>query len=438
MNIMLSLILSALLTLSFTVENPQEGGYAIQVEATQDRSIAEQKVRQLKEQGLEAYWVEGDVPGKGVYYRVRIGQLPNKEAATNFGASLKRQGIAPDFLLVTYQAPDPAIEARPSQSQSTRQDKRDNSSPGENSRIQAQVSDIPAGKSSVDERAKAGLAVNQPSNTAPVQPNPAQNKPAKEVMTNATVIELVKLGFSESVIIEKMRRSERNFDTSLEGLKQLKTAQVSEAIIKEMLNPQTAAAIPPTPSPAIAAESAAAKPAAARDSAGRAYPLPPDAGAYLWDGKQLHLLYQSKASSMGSNFFRSITPFVKKKLEIQLVGAYAKAAFDHNQPTILVSGLGAVTPGIPSYRLLYVKTGGMLKDRRIVGTYDIGGFFGSVQEVDNEIECQIKKVGDGIYAITPVKPLPDGEYGITQMASTAVIIWDFGIYAEGRPAGKSK
>jgi hypothetical protein len=45
------------------------------------------------------------------------------------------------------------------------------------------VSDIPAGKSSVDERAKAGLAVNQASNSAPVQPNPAQNKPAKEVMT---------------------------------------------------------------------------------------------------------------------------------------------------------------------------------------------------------------------------------------------------------------
>jgi hypothetical protein len=116
MNIMLFLILSALWTLPFTAETPQEGGYAIQVEATQDRSIAEQKVRQLKEQGLEAYWVKGSVPGKGVYYRVRIGQFPNKEAAMNFGASLKRQGIAPDFLLVTYQAPDPAVEARPAQS----------------------------------------------------------------------------------------------------------------------------------------------------------------------------------------------------------------------------------------------------------------------------------------------------------------------------------
>jgi hypothetical protein len=123
-----------------------------------------------------------------------------------------------------------------------------------------------------------------------------------------------------------------------------------------------------------------------------------------------------------------------------LVGAYAKAAFDHNQPTILVSGLGEVTPGIPSFRLLYVKTGGMLKDRRIVGTYDIGGFFGSVSQVDNEIECRIKKVDNGIYAITPVKPLPDGEYGLTQMAAAAmsVAIWDFGIYVEERPSEKKK
>jgi hypothetical protein len=186
MNIMLSLILSVLLTLPFTAANPQEGGYAIQVEATQDRSIAEQKVQQLKEQGLEAYWVKGSVPGKGVYYRVRIGQFPNKEAAMNFGASLKRQGIAPDFLLVTYQAPDPAIEARPSQP--TRQGKKDNGSPGENIRTQAQPSGIPADKSSVDDRAnKASPAVSQPSIIAPIQPNPSQDKSGKEVLGRTSV-----------------------------------------------------------------------------------------------------------------------------------------------------------------------------------------------------------------------------------------------------------
>lgn len=174
-----------------------------------------------------------------------------------------------------------------------------------------------------------------------------------------------------------------------------------------------------------------------------AYPLPPDKGAYLWDGTEVHLLYQTNVPSMGTHFWRKFVPFIHQKIELQLVGARAKAHFDHNQPTILVSGLGEIIPGIPTFRWLYVKEGGMLKDRRIVGTYEVGGFFGSVQIVDNEIECDINKLKEGIYAITPRRALPDGEYGLVQVPkimdvqarkSFALPIWDFGIYAEGREA----
>jgi hypothetical protein len=145
---------------------------------------------------------------------------------------------------------------------------------------------------------------------------------------------------------------------------------------------------------------------------------------------------------MGSHYWRKFVPFIHQKIELQLIGPRAKAHFDHNQPTILVSGLGEIIPGIPTFRWLYVKTGGMLKDRRIVGTYEVGGFFGSTQIVDNEIDCEIKKVKEGIYAITPRKSLPDGEYGLVQVPkvmdqsarqSFSLPVWDFGIYAEGQP-----
>lgn len=63
-------------------------------------------------------------------------------------------------------------------------------------------------------------------------------KPKKEVLTNGTIIELVKLGFSDAVILAKIRQSDLNFDTSLEGLKGLKAARVSDAIIQEMMRPQ--------------------------------------------------------------------------------------------------------------------------------------------------------------------------------------------------------
>lgn len=66
-------------------------------------------------------------------------------------------------------------------------------------------------------------------------------QPQQEVMTNASVIELVKLGLGEAVIIQKMRQSERRFDTSNAGLAQLKGAKVSDSIIMEMMNPGGAA-----------------------------------------------------------------------------------------------------------------------------------------------------------------------------------------------------
>ena len=62
----------------------------------------------------------------------------------------------------------------------------------------------------------------------------------KEVLTNAEVIELTKLGLSDVTIIEKIRQSEHRFDTSIEALRQLKAAQVNDTVIREMINPQSA------------------------------------------------------------------------------------------------------------------------------------------------------------------------------------------------------
>jgi len=63
-----------------------------------------------------------------------------------------------------------------------------------------------------------------------------------ETLTNAAIIELTKLGFGDDVIVEKIRHSNHAFDTSLSSLKRLKTAGVSEAIIKAMLNAQSLSA----------------------------------------------------------------------------------------------------------------------------------------------------------------------------------------------------
>ncbi|HYE72397.1 MAG TPA: hypothetical protein VEF04_03665, partial [Blastocatellia bacterium] len=63
----------------------------------------------------------------------------------------------------------------------------------------------------------------------------AQTAKSSEVLTNASIISLVQIGLSDNLIIEKIRQSPGNYDTSVEGLKQLKAARVSDAVIKEML-----------------------------------------------------------------------------------------------------------------------------------------------------------------------------------------------------------
>lgn len=67
-----------------------------------------------------------------------------------------------------------------------------------------------------------------------VSANNAQTK--REILTNAKIIELVRLGLGEEIIVEKIRQSECQCDTSADGLAKLKAAKVPNTIIMAMLN----------------------------------------------------------------------------------------------------------------------------------------------------------------------------------------------------------
>jgi len=62
-------------------------------------------------------------------------------------------------------------------------------------------------------------------------------------LTNQDVIEMAKLGLSDDVIVTKIRQAYQagtdavSFDTSLDGLKALKGANVPDSVIKVMINP---------------------------------------------------------------------------------------------------------------------------------------------------------------------------------------------------------
>lgn len=57
-----------------------------------------------------------------------------------------------------------------------------------------------------------------------------------ERLTNKSIIDMVKAGFSEELIVTKIKTSEANFDTSIDALKDLKSKGVSEKIIMAVMN----------------------------------------------------------------------------------------------------------------------------------------------------------------------------------------------------------
>jgi hypothetical protein len=72
-----------------------------------------------------------------------------------------------------------------------------------------------------------------------------------KAITNQDVIDMVGLGLGDDVVIAKIQSAEATeFDTSIDGLKALKAAKVSDAVIKVVVNPKAAAAAPAAAAPA--------------------------------------------------------------------------------------------------------------------------------------------------------------------------------------------
>lgn len=75
----------------------------------------------------------------------------------------------------------------------------------------------------------------------------------QQPLTNENVVTLAKAGFDELFILQLIRSSRTNFDTSVQGLVVLKQAGVSEELIRSMAMPQSsppaapAATTPKTP-----------------------------------------------------------------------------------------------------------------------------------------------------------------------------------------------
>jgi hypothetical protein len=81
---------------------------------------------------------------------------------------------------------------------------------------------------------------------------PESRSTAEEVLTNDTVVDMVRAGLPEAVIIQKIRTAPRKFDTSTAALIQLKGAGVPGQVIEAMVM-EPGLASPPAPQGGVAA-----------------------------------------------------------------------------------------------------------------------------------------------------------------------------------------
>jgi hypothetical protein len=250
-------------------------------------------------------------------------------------------------------------------------------------------------------------------------------------LSNQDIIDMTALGLSDEVIITKIRSASRpedlSFDTSVTGLKALKAANVTDAVIKVMINP--------APAPPSAA--------AGTNAASASVPVdpnlpPPEVGVYWKDGYTFmrvegEIMSQAKVGGRAGSYFTY-------GLRSQHWDAYI------NNPT----SKNRVKDRRPMF-YFYVPDGAGASDFILIKLekkgnrreFQVGSFGGvtagkSGVKRDKEVEFKSEHVAMRTYRITLANDLKPGEYaffmgtGQQAMMSNSTVASSSGGAAAGR------
>ncbi len=70
--------------------------YTLQIASYQEKEMAEGDIKKMKQRGYAAFIVASELPGKGTWYRVRLGSFSSKGSAEKLQRELRaKEGISP-------------------------------------------------------------------------------------------------------------------------------------------------------------------------------------------------------------------------------------------------------------------------------------------------------------------------------------------------------
>jgi len=239
---------------------------------------------------------------------------------------------------------------------------------------------------------------------------PGATSLAQEVLTNDSVIQMVKAGLPEAVVIAKIKGTATKFDLKTDSLVGLKKAGVSDKVLEAMVAAGSPSASPTTAMPAPPAPAVAAGAIKTQDVI---YQLVGD--------KYVEMFATSANLETNMAFFQS-------KSEVVLEGRKARYRTKEKQPVFLSTYSSTDAP------LVKLKPGDSNDDRNLkIGS---GAFmpFGGTQKMgvrnEDKIAINIERDARGFYKVTPASPLPPGEYGFilaTGFGAGSGKIYDFGV-----------
>jgi hypothetical protein len=222
-------------------------------------------------------------------------------------------------------------------------------------------------------------------------------------LTNQDIISMTQLGLSEDVIIAKIRAASAagadaiSFDTSVDGLKALKAANVTDGVIKVMINPTpppptivTATSTPMTIDPNLP---------------------PPEVGVYWKDGANFVLIpgqavTNAKVGGKAGSFFTD--GLRNQHWDATLNGPTSNNRVKDSHGVFYLY----VPDGSSSSDYILIKLN-KKSDHREFQIGSFGGVSGGKSGVkkDKEIEIKSEHVGIRTYRVTLGEDLKPGEYG---------------------------
>ncbi len=231
-------------------------------------------------------------------------------------------------------------------------------------------------------------------------------------LVNQDIIDMANLGLSDDIIIAKIRQtyeaapSSVSFDTNIEGLKMLKAANVSEPVIKAMINPA-----PPPPAAIVAAGPA---PVTLDPNL-----PPPEVGVYWRDqGKFILLQGQAIANTKAGGKAGSMFTYGLRNehWDATINGHTSKNVVRDRQPSFYLY----VPDGTDSSDFVLLKLN-RKSDHREFQVGSFGGITGGKSGVkhDKEVGFQADHVAIRTYKITLEGSLKPGEYGFFMGTGTS-------------------